>query len=335
MSSWPKVVLLAALVACHHTPTARERALALLPAEATVVAAADGSALVGWRRAVDVLRPYAPASFGCVIDSALSADAAALAHGDRGTTVVLVSRTPLASCPALARVAPDVYVATLGDSTIEHGLADTWARARPYLATAPIAIAADLGSRHVLAAAEAGTAWLAIDAADAPALEPAAAAIVARWRSLAKKLSVKRTGSQVLVRAAGLDPDEAATVAADLAAQLDPPAHRAAPVFACPPAGGLVVHCTGTAITVRSIDDAIGQLATAARERVVAQGEVIGVRLAAPVLSLVPGDILLGIDAHRVTSVDQLTALASRLPKRVSVAVRRGEIDAVIDLAEE
>src|SRR6185312_10088829 len=179
VSSCRKVVILVTLVACHHTPTARERALALLPAEATVVAAADGTALAGWRRAVDALRPYAPASFGCVIDEALSADAAALAHGDRGTTVVLVKRTPLAACPALARVADDIYVATIGDSTIEHGLASSWARARPYLATAPIALAADLGSRHVLGAAEAGAAWLAIDAADAPAIEPAAAAVIA------------------------------------------------------------------------------------------------------------------------------------------------------------
>lgn len=324
-----------ALVACHHTPSARERALALLPSEPTIVAAADGPVLAGWRRAVDVARPYAPASFGCVIDAALSADAAALAHGAGGTTVVLITPRPIEGCSALARVAADTYVATLGDSTIEHGLGERWKRARPYLTTAPIALAADLGTRHVLAGAGAGSAWLAIDARDADAVKTTADAIITRWRSLASKLSVIRTGSQVLVRATGLDPDEAATVASDMLKELDPPTRASAPVFTCPPAGGLVVHCTGTSLTVRSLAATLVLIAGAASERVVAQGDVIGLRIGEPVLLLARGDILLGIDAHRVTSAADLAQLAPSLPKRVSVAVRRGEIDAVIEVAEE
>ena len=79
----------------------------------------------------------------------------------------------------------------------------------------------------------------------------------------------------------------------------------------------------------------VGPRVAAARERVVSQGEVIGLRLAAPVLVLAQGDILLGIDSHRVTSAGELAQLAGRLPKRVRVAVRRGEIDAVIEVAEE
>ena len=67
-----------------------------------------------------------------------------------------------------------------------------------------------------------------------------------------------------------------------------------APVFACPPAGGVVVRCTGTSLTVRS---------------------------PAAMLVLVAG-------AASETG-------APRVPKRVSVAVRRGEIDAVIEVAEE
>ena len=248
---------------------------------------------------------------------------------------MIITKQPVEGCSPVARVAADTYVATLGDSTIEHGLGSRWRRAQPYLETAPIALAADLGTRHVLAGAGSGAAWLAIDAADAGAVKRQADAIVARWRSLASKLVVTRTGSQVLVRATGLDPAEAATVAGDLLTELDPPYRASAPAFSCPPAGGLVVHCAGTSLTVRSLADALAQIAAAARERVVSQGEVIGLRLAAPVLVLAQGDILLGIDSHRVTSAGELAQLAGRLPKRVRVAVRRGEIDAVIEVAEE
>ena len=157
-----------------------------------------------------------------MIDAALSADAAALAHGEAGTTIVIVGPPPAASCPALARVAADTYVATLGDSTIEHGLGPRWSRARDYLATAPIALAADLGNRHVLAAAEQGTAWLAIDGADAEVAQRELTTAIARWRSLGKKLAVTRNGTQVIVRATALDPDQLATLAHDVLAQLDP-----------------------------------------------------------------------------------------------------------------
>ena len=321
MSSYAKVVIAGALVACRHPPSARERALALLPAEASVVAAADGTALVAWRRAVDAARPYAPAAFSCVIDAALSADAAAVAHGEAGTTIVIVGPRAAAACPALARVAADTYVATLGDSTIEHGLGPRWSRARDYLATAPIALAADLGRRHVLAAAEQGTAWLAIDAADPDAAQREVTAAIARWESLAKKLAVTRNGTQVIVRATSLDPDELATLAHDVLAQLDPMPSHAVPAFA--------------PVRVPSMPDALAALGNALGERVVENGSVIGVRLDKPLWSLVTGDIVLGIDAHRVTSAAELAVLAKALPKRLSVAVRRGNADAVIDLSEE
>lgn len=321
MSSYGKVVIAGALVACHHPPSPRERVLALLPAEATVVAAADGSALVAWRKAVEIARPYAPASFACVIDAALSADAAALAHGETGTTIVIGSRRPVAACPALARVEADLYVATLGDSTIEHGLGPRWNRARDYLATAPIALAADLGKRHVLAAGDANSAWLAIDAADPDATQRDLAISIARWQALGKKLAITRHGSQVLVHATALDPDEVATLARDVLAQLDPAPVHAAPTFA--------------PVRVHSIPDALAELGNALGDRVIENGTVIGVRLAKPVWSLVAGDIVLGIDAHRITSAAQLAALAKALPKRLSVAVRRGDADGVIDLAEE
>lgn len=292
----------------------------MLPAEPSLVAAADGTALVAWRRAVEIVRPYTPASFSCVIDTALSADAVALAHGEAGTTIVIVGPRA-ASCPALARVSPDTYVATLGASTIEHGLGPRWNRAREYLATAPIALAADLGNRHVLAAAERGTAWLAIDATDPDVAQREITTAIARWQSLAHKLAVTRRGNQVLVRATQLDPDEVATLAHDVLAQLDPMPVRAVPAF--------------QPVRVHSIPDALAELGNALGDRVVENGNVIGVRLKAPIWALVTGDVVLGIDAHRVTSADELAALAQTLPKRLSVAVRRGDADAVIDLSEE
>ena len=218
-------------------------------------------------------------------------------------------------------IASDLYVATLGDSTIERGLGPRWDRARDYLATAPIALAADLGDRHVLAAAERGTAWLAIDARDPDATRRALDAAVARWSSLGTKLAVTRHASQVLVRATSLDPDELATLAHDVLALLDPPPSHVAPVFA--------------PVRVPSLADALRTLGGVLGDPVVENGSVIGVRLTGPVFSLVRGDILLGIDAHRITSAAQLAALASALPKRLSVAVRRGDADGVMDLAEE
>lgn len=285
------------------------------------MAAADGNALAAWRRAVDAARPYAPAAFSCVIDAALSADAAALAHGEAGTTIVIVAPKAAAPCPALARVSTDTYVATLGDSTIEHGLGPRWSRARDYLATAPIALAADLGKRHLVAAAEPGAAWLAIDAADPEVVQREMTAAIARWQSLTNKLAVTRNGTQVIVRATSLDADELATLTHDVLAQLDPVSSHTVP--ALPP------------VRVHSIPDALAELGNALGDRVVENGSVIGVRLKAPLWSLATGDIVLGIDAHRVTSAAELAALAKALPKRLSVAVRRGDADAVIDLSEE
>jgi hypothetical protein len=322
------VVIWVALAACHTTPSPRERALALLPSEATIVAAADGPALAAWRRVVDVARPYAPAGFGCVIDAALASDAVAVAQREAGTTLVIISRVPPAACPTLARIRPDTYVATLGDATVERGLGPRWARARPYLETSPIALAADLGSRHVLAAAEKTAAWVAIDGADA---EPLARRVkAARF----KGLTVTRTGSQVLVRGDHLAVDDLATIAGELLADLDAPERLPVAPLTCPPIGGVIVSCSGTKVVVGSLADALGQLAAPAREPVVSGAEVIGLRLAADALMLRRGDILLGIDSHQVHSAAELAAVIKGLQTRATVAVRRGTTDILVDLAE-
>jgi hypothetical protein len=329
VSSHAKVVILAAMCACRHPPSARERALALLPSEAIVVAAADGPALVAWRRVVDVARPYVPAGLSCVIDAALASDAVAFAQREAGTTVVIVSRASPSACPALSKIAAGTYVATLGDATVERGLGPRWARARSYLANSPIAIAADLGSRHVLAAAEAQAAWVAIDAGDADALAPRVKAAAARFHGL----TVTRTGSQVLVRGDHLAGDDLAAIAGELLAELAAPERVPVAPLQCPPPGGVIVSCSGAKVVVGSLADALGQLAEPAREPVVSGAEVIGLRLAGDALMLRRGDILLGIDSHQVRSAAELAAVIKVLRKRATVAVRRGTTDILVDLA--
>jgi hypothetical protein len=325
------VVILGALVACHHPPTPRERALALLPAEATIVAAADGPALATWRRAVDEARPYVPPSFGCVIDAALASDAIAVAQREAGTTVVIVTRAAVTGCPALARIAGDTYVATIGDATIEHGLGSAWSRARPYLEKAPIALAADLLHRHWLAEADATTAVVTIDAADAALVEPVLRVALAKL----PKLSITRTGTQIVVRAKGLSIDEVVAMTGTLLAKIDRPTAPAPAAFTCPSPGGVIASCTGgTHLVVGSLGDALTQLTESAKEPVISGGDVIGLRLTADALLLRRGDVILGIDAHRVTSAGQLAAVIATAKGQAAVAVRRGSSEVVVDLRE-
>jgi hypothetical protein len=323
-------VILVALAACHRTASQRERALSLLPSEATIVAAADGPALAAWRRVIEIARPYAPVTFGCVIDAALASDAVAFAHREAGTTIVIVSRVSPSACPTLSRVAPGTYVATLGDGTVERGLGPRWSRARPYLATSPIALAADLGSRHVLAAAERTAAWVSIDAVDADAVAPFVTAGAARY----KGLTVTRTGSQVLVRGEHLTDDDLATIIGDLVRQLDTPERVPVAPLQCPPPGGVIVSCNAGKLVVGSLIDALGQLAAPAREPVVSGAEVIGLRLAGDALVLRRGDVILGIDTHQVRSATELASVIKGTHHRAVVAIRRGTTDFLVDLSE-
>ena len=325
------MVILGALLACHHSLTPRERALALLPAEATIVAAADGPALTGWRRAVDAARAYAPATFGCVIDAALASDAIAVAQREAGTTVVIITRAAVTGCPALARTASDTYVATIGDATIERGLGSAWSRARPYLTRAPIALAADLLHRHWIAEADATSAVVTIDAQDAAVVEAALRVVLVRF----PKLTVTRTGTQVVVRAKDLQPDDLATIASDLLAQIDRPAAAVAAPFTCPAPGGVVASCSGgTHLVVGSLGDALTQLTEPAKEPVVSGGDIIGLRLTGDALLLHRGDVILGIDSHRVTSASQLATVIRTAQHRAALAVRRGNSEVVVDLRE-
>ena len=266
-----------------------------------------------------------------MIDAALASDAIAVAQREAGTTIVIITRAPVTGCATLARITSETYVATIGDATIEHGLGPSWSRARPYLERAPIALAADLLHRHWLAEADAKSVVVTIDAADAALVEPVLKLALARM----PKLAITRTGTQIVVRARDLSTEDVATMTGNLMTQIDRPSAPAVAPFTCPSPGGVIASCTGgTHLVVGSLGDALTQLTDPAKEPVISGGEVIGLRLTADALVLRRGDVILGIDAHRVTSPSQLAAVIGTAKHQATVAVRRGSSEVVVDLRE-
>src|SRR5689334_48949 len=114
------VVIASALAACASTtPTERERALAKLPAQAQLIAAADGVALSTLRAVIDAARPFVPARFGCVVDAAMTSEAVAVAVAPGvGATIVMITRAHVGPCQVLSRIADDMFVATIGAGTV-------------------------------------------------------------------------------------------------------------------------------------------------------------------------------------------------------------------------
>lgn len=328
----------------ERTPTARERALAQIPSDAQLVAAADGPALARptVRRLIDVARPHVPAKLGCVIDAALTSEATALAvDPDVGTTIVIITRAAIANCPALSRIASDSYVATIGDGAVvdkaKSVLADArWSRARRYLEHDPIAVAY-LGDRHVLAVAqpEPIESWVTIDARDADAIERSVRAFVGKWPALAAKLVVKREGDQVAVRAAKLEDTELVMIVTDLLQAADAVAIDQ-PAFACAPPGKGITSCKdGTRYTVKSVRETLHDLASVQAMPAVANGDVVGSQLLSDAdVLLKRGDIILGLDSQRITNAFQLRELARHVGDHAALAVRRGSSEVVIELSE-
>jgi hypothetical protein len=266
-----------------------------------------------------------------VIDAALASDAIAVAQREAGTTVVIVTQAPVTGCPTLARITADTYVATIGDATTEHGLGTSWSRARPYLERAPLALAADLQHRHWLAEADATGAVVTIDAADAALVEPVLRAALAKL----PKLAVSRNGTQVVVRAKALSSDDIAGMTGTLLAMIDRPSAPIPAAFTCPSAGGVIASCSGgTHLVVGSLGDALTQLTESAKEPVVSGGDIIGLRLTSDSLLLQRGDVILGIDSHRVTNASQLATVIATAKHQAAVAVRRGTTEVVVDLRE-
>ncbi|MGN6104769.1 MAG: hypothetical protein ACTHU0_06690, partial [Kofleriaceae bacterium] len=166
-----------AVAACRGAaPSARDRVLEQLPAGVELVATADSGALTDprFRPVVDALRPLLPSSAGCAIDAALAGDAVALGVGPGQLTLVVASRRrPDAACSALSRIDDGLWVATLGaGAAADHGAAvatASFARARPYLARAPVAVAMVAAGGQLIATAQPSPleAWMAIDTTEA------------------------------------------------------------------------------------------------------------------------------------------------------------------------
>jgi hypothetical protein len=291
-----------------------------------------------------------PRSLDCVLDAALTSEAVAVAVEPRvGTTIVIVTRAHVARCTALSRIASDTFVATVGAGAVADArgaspLSDPrWSRAKKYLLEDPIAIAVQREGVRVLAVAQPKPidAWLAIDAADVSVIELVVRGWIARQhstalKSFASKLTVESRGSQVLVHGAKLDVDELALVATDLLRALSAPPESTTAAFACPPIGGDIVRCTdGTRLVVRSLAATLRKVVEVEALPVIAGGDVVGIRLTedAEVL-LRRGDIILGLDGHRITSAAQLHELARYVHERTSLAVRRDGADIIIELTE-
>ena len=331
--------LVVMIAACHHAPSPRDRVLERLPATAMLVAAADGVALADpvFRRAIDVARPHVPASLGCVVDAALSADAVALAAERAGIIVVIASRAAV-KCPALSKLGPDLWTATIGAAApvapeLSVVAEPRWARALPYLKRAPIGFAVELGAWHVVAAATPAPldAWVTIDgASDATVVEKQ----LARWPSAAK-LHVDHDRDQIVARGTALSTDDLAALATELLRTLDAPAESVAIRVACP-VGDLVVRCTdGTHLVVRSVSAALAAMTRAAVEPVVVDGDVIGLRLDGdPPLALRRGDVVLGLDARRIANAAELASLVASPRNHAVLAVRRDDVDLVFVLGE-
>ncbi|MGE5184672.1 MAG: hypothetical protein ACM31C_21520 [Acidobacteriota bacterium] len=321
---------------------------------AQLVAAADGPVLADpvLRKAFDALRPRVSDQLGCVIDAALAADAVAVA-GTRttGAVIAIAAASPPPACPALSRVADDLWVATIGDATVAPAreasvlAVSRWARARRYIEDAPVALAIDLGGAHLVAAAQVAPfqAWATLDAPPAIAAfaEARLRARLDGWRiagaAPAAKVRAERAGGQLVVRADSLDADELGKLAPALLDDLvdPPPPPRAAPRLECPDRK-IVERCTGpTSFDVVSVSGALAEMLFVPTTPVAASGAVIGLRLEAdPPLLLRRGDIVLGIDGVPVRAQRDLVQLVEdRSRTRAAVAVRRAGVDLVVTLA--
>jgi hypothetical protein len=352
------------LGACHRSPpTPRERVLAGLPGDAVAVVAADGQALSHprIRGAFDAVAARWPASLSCAADAAIASDAVAATVDRAGNTALIVALPRPPRCAALSQRAPGLWIATLGAGPPAQGASvledPRFARARPYLTGAPIA-AAVIADVHVLAAAQPDPldAWVAIDVpGSAEAVAQAVAAQIAQLvhepgsAALADKLRVERPdASQLVVRLSGAAPatpapassagDLAAAVRAGLAwadaARARPPA---VPPFRCPAPGPGVTCAGGTRYRVASLAADLVPIVGAGRPvPVVVNGSVTGLRLGAavPGLGLDTGDEIVAVAGRLVSSRTMLADRIAHARAAITVTVRRGAEEAVLEFAE-
>jgi hypothetical protein len=280
---------------------------------------------------VDSLSPHVPASLACVVEATQTSAAIAIgATADVGATIVLVTRATVANCPALSRVDDDLYVATIGGGTLAteraHSILGdtTWERARPYLLREPLALAAELPTARIIAVAqpEPLDAWLTIDAIDPDAIGKRVQAQLAHWPNvLAAKLRVSRNGTQIAFGAEGLVAEDLVKITSDLLAAAEAP----------PPAR---VTDLPQQLETKSVPALLHELGAAKFAPVIEGGEIVGIRLLDAVAPLRIGDVILGVESHRIVDGAQLRQLAPALGHRVALAVRRDGIEASVELVE-
>jgi hypothetical protein len=332
------------LAACHQrTPSARDRVLAELPGTARAVLACDGETLSSHavRGALDAARPFVPASLGCVVDAAQASDAAALAIGSDGALVAIATRAPIRACPALSQYEPGIWIATVGaaapatDRATSVAAEASWTRARGYLLEAPIALATT--EPHLIAAARTTPLelWLAVDGN----LGDTLVHVIDAWHGA--KLETTKQAQQLVVRSKLLEPSDLVVLTREALHVLagPPPLAPELEVACAAPPADVIVSCRGHEVVVRSFADALHELAENIEQPVVMGGEVVGVRVHVATLGLLPGDVILGFDAHRVTSKSELAALAesARSARQLAgtIAVRRGEVLGHVDLRQQ
>lgn len=328
MTSRATSALLLALAACGGEPPPRERVLARIPGTSIAVVAASGPSLAHprLRAVVDVLRPVWPSRLGCAIDAALGADHFALGITQARSAILVIETRAVVRCPALAKVTDRIWVATLGDAErVATSVLDDpkFSRARPYLATAPIALAIDVPGGSAIGTATAAPleAWLALDVHPlfADVVENRVRGFIEGLRrapttdAFASHIQVTRTGSQIIARlAAAPDADLAGATRAVLAAHA-----RVAPAvrsrWLCPPIASPLIACeSGNRLVVSALGAAVTPLIDTSLTPVVANGVVDGLRLSAPVptLGLLAGDIVRAAQgrklAHRIALAEVL-----------------------------
>ncbi len=347
------MVIYALMAACSsRTPTERERALERIGAEAHVIAAADGASLSSppFRSVLDAVKSHIPATLSCVIDAALTSEAvAASVQIDVGTTIVIVTRATVATCPALSKLDDHVYAATIGAGVLAESrarsiLADArWDRARPYVLREPFALAAELPSHRAIAVAQPDPldAWLTIDSADLAATEDSVQKRIGRYHGpsnaeLAGTLAVDKVGTQLRVHAVGLVATDLTTIVLDLVKDAVGSATSPLAAFTCPtPLTGVISCHDGTHFKVASVEKLLKELAAIDATPVIAGGDIIGIRLLGdPPRVLRRDDVILGLDAHRIADARQLRDLASTFDRSAALAVRRGRFEAVFELSE-
>lgn len=354
MTACARVILVGALAACaSRTPTARERALEQLPANAQVIAAADGPMLASatFRKVIDGTRGKLPSDLGCVIDTALTSEAVAVAVDTRvGTTIVVVTRAFVGNCDALSKIGNDRYVATIGGGSLvsdrkQSVLGDPqWAWARDYLVSNPVAIAAELPARRMLAVAQPDPldGWVAIDALEPTTVDKQLNELAARWRregwsKLGTKLKTQRSGAQVIARLDKPEVDDVIALVNELTRD-DASAAGKSPELACPPVSDSIKSCDAQThkLVVASTKQMLESMTRVDVEPMIDSGDIAGVRLLSDAHQILrKGDIILGMDSRRVGSQEQLDSMVEAVGPTATLAIRRDGADLSVTISQQ